>query len=70
MRLAILVDIIAIAARIPIILAAVDRRTEHAAQDRAGDRPGRRIHARNDLPESLMSTNLLVNERIVGVLLT
>ena len=48
MRLTVLVDVIAIAAGIAIILPAVDRRAENAAEDRAGDRAGDRADARND----------------------
>ena len=48
MRLTILVDVIAIAACIAIILAAVDRRSEHAAQNRAGNRALPDANARDD----------------------
>ena len=42
MRLAVLIDVIAIAAGIAIILPPVDGRAENAAEDRAGDRARRR----------------------------
>ena len=48
-RLAVLVDVVAIAAGIAIILTPVDGRTEHAAEDRAGDGAFARAYARNDL---------------------
>ena len=48
MRLAVLVDVIAIAAGIAIILPAVDGRAEHAAEDRAGNRAFAGADARDD----------------------
>ena len=48
MRLPVLVDIIAIAAGIAVILLAVDGRAEHAAQDRAGNRALPDADARDD----------------------
>src|SRR6476619_7637169 len=47
-RLTVLVDVIAIAAGIAIILPAVDRGAENAAKDRAGDRAGARLDARQN----------------------
>src|SRR5690242_19142007 len=48
MRLAVLLDIIAIAARIAIILLAADHRADDSAEDRAGDRASARPDTRKD----------------------
>ena len=78
MRLAILVDVIAIAAGIAIILPAIDARSQDTAEDCAGDRALDRADTGDDRPDrsagyitlSVLLISTLAATVAVGLLLT